>query len=219
MALSLVPCGFFNVTAANALVFESTDKSNPASNVFVTEVGRLNQYAEDFFPDWKFIGVCANKCTVSVAVNMGPYAVVYQIDAVNPFEFESMEEKKSSKARIRFCFPHASSIKMICGSGENNTAVLIRDGNVGCVWVKFEDDWTKYPINCNGREQNVEYITCEEDVCGALTTEGDMFTCIFPTTGAIPEWKKSEARGLFSNTPTRGLVNPYEINFNKGSVL
>jgi hypothetical protein len=217
MARLQFPYGFLNVTAANALVFESTDKSNPASNIFSSEVDRLNEYADDF--DWKFIGVCANKCTVSVAVNGPPHAIVFEIDAVNPLKFEGVEEKKSSKARIRWCFPVPCSIKMICGSGENNTAVLIRDGNVGCVWVKFEDDWTKCPINCNGREQNVECIACEENVCAARTTEGDVFTCTFPRTDDIPEWKKSEARGLFSNTPTRGLVNPYEINFNKGSVL
>jgi hypothetical protein len=67
MARLQFPYGFLNVTAANALVFESTYKSNPASNIFVTEVGRLNQDAEDFFPDWKFIGVCANKCTSKIS--------------------------------------------------------------------------------------------------------------------------------------------------------
>jgi hypothetical protein len=97
---------------------------------------------------------------------------------------------------------------MICCSCKDQAAVLIiNDNNVGSVWIRTLGDkgeasmekqitgisweryfktWLQCPVYHNDREQCIAMIACGEMHCAALTTAGDVFTCIFPNSDDVP---------------------------------
>jgi hypothetical protein len=129
---------------------------------------------------------------------------VYEIDAKNPEKFETIEEKTSINGTVNPLFGNKVRVKMMRCSGIDQAAVLIIDeDDFGRVWLRLSkyqgdyqyadeskhgvDTWKEYTktwLECrvyyNNREQDIAMIVCGELHCAALTTEGDVFTCVIP---------------------------------------
>lgn len=191
MAMARVAAGSFDIKD-NKLEFRAAGKPDEVSSIFEREVERLNKDAEAY--KWTFVSVCANKSTVFVAVNtrLG-WVLVFEINAIDPIKFEIIEDKLYVGGKHDPYFGSNASVKMICCSGEDQAAVLIIDNKeIGSVWLRIfsvQRDfkiWVKCPVDYNDREQCIVMIACGEMHCAALTTEGDVFTCIFPRSDFVP---------------------------------
>lgn len=211
MSMASVDAGSFDVEE-NKLVFRATEKPDNVSYIFEREVKKLNKMAEDY--EWTFVSVCANKSTVFVAVNtpLG-WVLVFEINAINPIQFEQIEDKVYVGAKHDPYFGLNASVKMICCSGEDQAAVLIIDNKkIGSVWLRIFSAqrhfkiWVKCPVDYNDREQCIAMIACGEMHCAALTSAGDVFTCIFPMSNISPKWTISGNLAAFDGGgPQRAL--------------
>ena len=193
MSIASVHAGSFDIENEK-LVFRAAEKTDNVSYIFEREVERLNEYAELY--EWTFVSVCANKSTVFVAVNTPPgWVLLFEINAIDPIQFEQIEDKLYVGAKHDPYFGLNASVKMICCSGEDQAAVLIIDNKeIGSVWIRIFSVqrhfkiWVKCPVDYNNREQCIVMIACGEMHCAALTTAGDVFTCIFPMSNISPKW-------------------------------
>jgi len=206
MSMASVHAGSFDIENEK-LVFRAAGKPDEVSSIFEREVEKLNEMAEK--QELTFVSVCANQRTVFVAAN-NPYgwALVFEINAIHPVMFEIIEDKVSYNGTTQRFFGRNASVKMICCSCKDQAAVLIiNDNNVGSVWIRTLGDkgeasmekqitgisweryfktWLQCPVYHNDREQCIAMIACGEMHCAALTTAGDVFTCIFPNSDDVP---------------------------------
>jgi len=203
MSMASVHAGSFDIENEK-LVFRAAGKQDEVSCIFEWEVKRLNEYARVY--EWTFVSVCANQSTVFVAINDIYFNMVkvYEIDAKNPEKFETIEEKTSINGTVNPLFGNKVRVKMMRCSGIDQAAVLIIDeDDFGRVWLRLSkyqgdyqyadeskhgvDTWKEYtktwlecPVYYNNREQDIAMIVCGELHCAALTTEGNVFTCVIP---------------------------------------
>ena len=206
MAMARVAAGSFDIKD-NKLEFRAAGKPDEVSSIFERQVERLNEMAEK--EELTFVSVCANQSTVFVAVN-NPYgwALVFEINAIHPIIFETIEDKLSYNGTIQSFFGRNTSVKMICCCSKDQAAVLIIDANnVGSVWIRTLGDkgeasmekqitgirweryfktWLQCPVYYKNQKQCITMITCGKTHCAALTAAGDVFTCIFPNSDDVP---------------------------------
>ena len=222
MSIASVHAGSFDIENEK-LVFRAAEKTDNVSSIFEREVERLNEYAELY--EWTFVSVCANKSTVFVAVNTPPgWVLLFEINAIDPIQFEQIEDKLYVGAKHDPYFGLNASVKMICCSGEDQAAVLIIDNKeIGSVWLRIFSVqrhfkiWVKCPVDYNDREQCIVMIACGEMHCAALTTAGDVFTCIFPMSNISPKWTISGNLAAFDGgdcqRALQTIVDDMDCNF------
>lgn len=208
MSMASVHAGSFDIENEK-LVFRAAEKPDNVSSIFEREVERLNEYAEDYEWTFVSVCANQSTVFVAIDDIYFNMVKVYEIDAKNPKKFETIEEKTieektSTNGTVNPLFGNKVRVKMMCCSGINQAAVLIIDeDDFGRVWLrlsKYQGDyqyadkskhgvdtwkiytitWLECPVYYHNSEQDIAMIVCGELHCAALTTEGNVFTCVIP---------------------------------------